>query len=298
MNKIKVYNYNNPIQSFDTFDIFEYVDSPQNCDFIYFALRSKPKYDKIYEITETNVPIVKDVLEMCNKFNKYLVYVCIGDAPPVILPNKKGVFVYKTSIDTRYRFTNEFVLGVGVPDTFNGKYIEDDKLSIGFVGQIGNGRSKYLEYLEKSTIKTDFIKREMDFDKYGKEKAEMLTKEFFQNMENNLFIFCFRGRGNFSIRFYETLMMGRVPIVINTHNIYPYMDQINYNQVGLFVEETDLDKNMDLENRILEYYQKNKGTFLEIQQKNREIYTKYFYKNYMNEMSLEVKQRIHKEKNI
>ena len=197
--------------------------------------------------------MVRDVLEICNKFNKYLVYACAGDAPPSILPNKKGVFVYKTSIDSRYRPNNEFILGVQIKDSFKGNYIQDDKLSIGFVGQTAHGRSKYLQYLEKSIIKTDFIKRDLDFDSYGKDKAEILTKEFFQNMENNLFIFCYRGRGNFSIRFYETLMMGRIPIVINTHNIYPYMDQIDYHQIGLFIEETELDKKMDLEKRILEY---------------------------------------------
>lgn len=297
MNKIKVY-YHNPLETLKIHDYFEYVDNPKNCDFIYFALRTKPKYDKIYEITESNVPAVTEVLEICNRYNKYLVYVCLGDSPPSILPNRKGVFVYKTAIDSKHKFNNEFVLGVSVEDTFKNKYIEDDKLSIGFVGQTVGERSKYLEYLENSSIQTDFIKRELDFDSYRKNKVDMLKKDFFENMERNLFIFCYRGRGNFSIRFYETLMMGRIPIVINTDNIYPYMDQIHYNDVGLFIEESDLHKNMNLEKRILDYYNKNKGRFLEIQKKNRAIYEKYFSNHFMDELFLEVKQRINKEQNL
>ena len=114
-----------------------------------------------------------------------------------------------------------------------------------------------------------------------------------------MFIFCYRGRGNFSIRFYETLMMGRIPIVINTDNIYPYMDKINYSDVGLFIEESDLNRNMDLEKRILDYYHSNKDRFLEIQKKNRAIYVKYFSKeHFSDELFLDIKQRIDKEKGI
>ena len=77
-------------EPFQQFDESKNADAIKNCDFVYFSLRTKPKYDKIYEITESNVPAVKEVLDLCNKYNKYLVYVCLGDAPPSILPNRKN----------------------------------------------------------------------------------------------------------------------------------------------------------------------------------------------------------------
>ena len=46
-------------------------------------------------------------------------------------------------------------------------------------------------------------------------------------INGNLFTLCYRGRGNFSVRFYETLMRGRIPIQINSSSIFPYEDEID-----------------------------------------------------------------------
>lgn len=291
-NKIKVYQIGKT--SNDSTDLFDFVDNVQDCDFIYFSLRTKVKQDKITEITETNIPAVVEVLNLVNKYNKYLLYFCSGDVPPIILPHRKDVFVYKTSLDSSRLQNNEYIMGVGVNDAFNSRYIEEPKLTIGFVGQTAHGRLKYLEYLEKSNIETDFIKRDMDFTRFKESKRKAIMKEFYDNMERNIFIFCYRGRGNFSVRFYETLMMGRIPIVINTNCIYPFTDLIDYNNVGLFIEENDLNKEMNLEQRILDYYEKNKNNLLEIQKNNRKIYEEYFSKKQMYYVFKEVKERIEK----
>jgi hypothetical protein len=108
------------------------------------------------------------------------------------------------------------------------------------------------------------------------EKRKM-TEAYFLNIKNNLFTFCYRGAGNFSERFYETLMMGRIPIVINTNCLFPYDDIIDYNGVGLFIHEYELDQNMNLGERITAYYEQNKHRLLEIQQNNRALYLKYFH---------------------
>ncbi len=45
-------------------------------------------------------------------------------------------------------------------------------------------------------------------------QTEINKKLFDENMETSEFTFCPRGNGNFSIRFYESLYSGRIPIII------------------------------------------------------------------------------------
>ena len=73
------------------------------------------------------------------------------------------------------------------------------------------------QFSENKKVKTDFIFRE----KYRagiKSEAEKIktSKEFSENMLQNPYTFCLRGAGNFSVRLYETLAMGRIPVVIKT----------------------------------------------------------------------------------
>lgn len=84
-------------------------------------------------------------------------------------------------------------------------------------------RGKILNTLEKSdSLKCNFILR----DQYRagattEENRARTEREFFHNIFENLYTFCMRGTGNFSIRFYETLACGRIPVVIQTDFRFP-----------------------------------------------------------------------------
>lgn len=131
-----------------------------------------------------------------------------------------------------------------------------------------------LSELKKSVlIKTDFIFRE----KYragavSKENRIKTTLEFFLNIKRNPYTFCMRGSGNFSVRFYETLALGRIPFFINTDCKLPFEDTINWKQHIVTIDETNLG---DMENRVTNFHSKfSNKTFLEIQNKNRELWEK------------------------
>jgi hypothetical protein len=49
-----------------------------------------------------------------------------------------------------------------------------------------------------------------------------------------------RGGGNYSVRFYETLCLGRIPIFINTDCLLPFQDEINYKSIFPWIELDDL----------------------------------------------------------
>lgn len=129
----------------------------------------------------------------------------------------------------------------------------------------------------KSRLKLDFIIRSFNFFEIKKESLlKKYHDEFIKNISNNLFSFCYRGRGNFSQRFYETLMLGRIPIIINTNCVFPYEDEINIHTIGLIIDEQMIDSPETLKSLVLEYYESNKDKMLDIQKQNRKIYEKYY----------------------
>jgi hypothetical protein len=257
-----------------------FCENIEECDFVFLDFRIRTKQTKIYLVTENNIPEVKKMRDLAIKHNKKFVYLCGGDRPPKILPNDLNSIIFKTSIDKKNKPNNEYAFGVCVNDKFLNEYLINPNLSIGFIGHTGHGRQKYIDYLTKSNIKTDFIIRDQYFGTIKCTPLKTMENEFFQNISNNLFTFCYRGGGNFSVRFYEVIMMGRIPLVIDTDCMFPYEDEIDYSKVGLFIKESELNENFNLEERMNNWYETNKDNLLDIQKNNRMIYEKYFYKQY------------------
>ena len=86
-----------------------------------------------------------------------------------------------------------------------------------------------------------------------------------------------RGAGNFSYRFYETLMMGRIPIFIDTDCVLPFEELINFSDVGLFLKDEDIKTGkVNLEQEILKFTQNNKNRLTEIQKQNRVLWEKFY----------------------
>ena len=283
---IKIFEINSSLRVSEN-NKYELTKDIEDANFLFFTYKIRSKQDKINYIGENSIPIVSDAIRLSRKYKKKLVYLCGGDRPPVILPNIENILVLNTSVSRSKKASNEMVIGVSLPDKFK-YYLLNPKLSIGFVGQKLHNREKYLHYLSNSGITTDFILR----DAYIHKLKNRHILDFENNMNSNLFTFCYRGAGNFSVRFYETLMRGRIPIVIKTDNIFPFEEWINYNRVGLFIEETDLNENMNLEEQINNfYYSRSKEELIDMQKYNRQIYLTYFKESVFFEKIFEYIER-------
>lgn len=105
-------------------------------------------------------------------------------------------------------------------------------------------RAKLMNAFEKSPhVKTNFIYRNQY--RAGAKSAEDLertTVEYYENILNSDYVLCVRGAGNFSVRLYETLMMGRIPIFVNTDCMLPFEEQINWKNHVVWVEWKDRKK--------------------------------------------------------
>lgn len=66
--------------------------------------------------------------------------------------------------------------------------------------------------------------------------------EFVNNILNTDYTVCMRGGGNFSVRIYETLALGRIPVFVNTDCLLPYADRIDYRRYCVWVEKDEINK--------------------------------------------------------
>ncbi len=73
-----------------------------------------------------------------------------------------------------------------------------------------------------------------------KEEGLKTTMEFYNNIRNTDYTVAIRGGGNFSVRIYETLANGRIPLFINTDCVLPFDNQVNWKEHLVWVEESDV----------------------------------------------------------
>ena len=103
-------------------------------------------------------------------------------------------------------------------------------------------RYKYLKILEKSKLlHCKFVYR----DKYkagAKTDIEKndTTQHFFENIKNTQYTFCIRGGGNFSVRLYETMAMGRIPVQMDTDCVLPLEAFVDWKSHVLIIQEKDI----------------------------------------------------------
>jgi len=132
-------------------------------------------------------------------------------------------------------------------------------------------RNKILKrVLNSNQVNSNFILRK----KYRagaktKEEKDKSTYEFFKNIENNLYTICIRGGGNFSVRLYETLIMGRIPIIIESDASLPLEGKIDWNSFTVITNSDNLIKNI-----LLFHSSHSNEMLIEIQNKNRNLMIK------------------------
>lgn len=99
------------------------------------------------------------------------------------------------------------------------------------------------------------------------EDRERTTLEFLKNINDLPYTFCLRGVGNFSVRFYETLAMGRIPVVVDTDFRLPLGDLINWKNHCLIVSEENI------VNELIQFHaQIDEEAFVKMQIENRNLW--------------------------
>jgi hypothetical protein len=151
-------------------------------------------------------------------------------------------------------------------------------------------RYRFLSLLQKSDqIDTDFVFRnQYRAGVKTQEEKKKTTHEFFENIYNSPYTFCLRGVGNFSVRFYETLAMGRIPVVIDTDIRLPLDEIINWKKHCIIATENDF------ANKLIDFHSTiNENDFEQIQVNNRNLWVDYLNRDtYFSRVSAIFKDEI------
>lgn len=142
---------------------------------------------------------------------------------------------------------------------------------------------KRLRYLKN--IKTDYILRHQyrAASSHDQVRRKTTEEEFKENIKNNLFTVCMRGGGNFSVRFYETLAQGRIPLYLDTDTQLPLADKINWDDHFLRLYTNDTVSEIEI--KLAAFVQDNDLEALQL--KNRNLWKNYLTREaYAKQLSL------------
>jgi hypothetical protein len=96
---------------------------------------------------------------------------------------------------------------------------------------------------------------------------------FVTNLMDSDYALCVKGDANSSVRFYEALSMGRIPLLLDTACVLPCGDVLNYRDFCVVVDWRDVDR---IDEVLADFHASlSPEQFTHMQQKAREAYTKY-----------------------
>lgn len=248
--------------------IINYFQNKQDGKSLYKVLIYH-EYDNIcFEEKKRNIKKLYDsgykviVLYCCDHLDKFEI--------------NKNCIIFRTSLDNKNQNINEYTLPYIYLDN---RITQSHPIEKGILPRISFcgcknthiERIKGLELLMKFTdkIQCDFLIRK-DFWN-GKMFGIKNIEEFFNNMEKSEFVYCPRGTGTFSMRFYETLQKGRIP-VITKETPLPFKKIINWTDFCVITESKE-----NLVEDIIKFWKNN--DIIDIQHKCRKLYETYFTKD-------------------
>lgn len=264
--KLKIFFEGESIAKEIIYNHLNYIESSiENCEIV---ISSKFEVG-LYETKE-----IQKRLNSYKKLNKIVLVLLISDNSKAFkIPN--NVILYRTSLYKSKKNKEEFLLPYlwecyekpekPLPKT--------NKPKIGFCGNVNKNIGKRLTTInaleQNKNIETDFILRKGFWA--GKPNDEQLKNDYINNLINSHFTICNRGRGNFAIRFYQALSLGRIPVLIDSDMIFPFEESIHWDDVIIKAKnETELAKKI-----VLWWQNKSELDVINAQLKCREIYEKY-----------------------
>lgn len=98
-------------------------------------------------------------------------------------------------------------------------------------------------------------------------------REFVENLAGSDYALCVRGDGNSSIRFYEALSLGRIPLFFDTACVLPLEHLIDYKKFCVFVDHKDVET---IGEKLVAFHKHcSSHDFEQMQIRAREAYEKY-----------------------
>jgi hypothetical protein len=239
------------------------LTSIHDCDYIISC--------KFYAETTNNIKTIQNNLDSYQNVNKKVIVFLICDfADNLHIPY--NVILFRTSMYKSQKKFNEFLLPYVWEDIDTVVEPLDRSNSelpiVGFCGRVDMYREKLVNALQNSNqVKCNFILRK-DFWGGDPHNPNLFT-EFINNIISSHFTVSNRGNGNYSMRFYQVLSAGRIPILTDSDLIFPFDDEIPWHNIAIIGKNEE-----DVINKISEWW-RSKDIII-IQKKCKEIYNNFF----------------------
>jgi hypothetical protein len=153
-------------------------------------------------------------------------------------------------------------------------------------------RNQILKKLENiPEIETSFYRRS-SFAFGVSENNSKAKLEFVNNILNSDYTLCIRGAANYSMRLYEVMCLGRIPLFLNTDCVLPFENKIAWKDLVLWVEEKD---EKYIGKAVLDFHAGIKEKdFLERQYECRRVWQEYlshkgFFKHFIEDLTRSTK---------
>ena len=186
----------------------------------------------------TNKIELQNIINSYNNIDKIVYIFLISDTIDIFnIPD--NVRLYRTSLYKSKQNKNEFLLPYIWEDLQPFPVLpKSEKPIIGFCGLNCIHRNKTITLFKNNrNVISNFIIRNKFWG--GKPHDPKIISEFQDNMQSSHFNICNRGAGNFSMRFYQTLSCGRIPILLNTDMVLPFENEINWNDSIVIAESEE-----------------------------------------------------------
>jgi len=121
-----------------------------------------------------------------------------------------------------------------------------------------------------------------------------LRQAYLEDLDDSDYVLCARGQGNYSLRLFETLAMGRIPVVLDTDLVLPFEDEIDWRSLVVWIpaggEHT-------IGERVAAFHQDlGPEQFLERQVRLREVFERWIEPAaFFNQWARRMKLRLRKE---
>ena len=194
----------------------------------------------------TDRPLIQSVLTSYSSLDKKaLVFLLSDENDPFDIPST--VLLFRTGMYRSRRHPNEHLLPyVWVNQELARPEIPfipcphpSRKPLIGFCGLLHPCRMNQITRVKSSPRVTSKII--MNTQYWGGAPGHPdVIRPYLQNIMDTQFTLCGRGTGNFSARFYHTLALGRIPIVVDTDMVFPWEHLIPWDDIIVRCSEEEV----------------------------------------------------------
>jgi len=225
-----------------------------------------------YSSIRKNKDYISSCVDIATQHNKHIILFAYQDSHEEI--NIPRTIVFRSSQYKSLFKKNEIIMPAFVEDlgVLHGVMLKEksEKPSVGFVGKASfentihmvrysiknffkkhpykDGlfyRRKIMKLLSKDDrIDTHFIARSSYSGNIKSIPLDPVVarNQYVENMMQNDMALIVKGDGNYSLRFYEALSLGRIPLFLDTGCVLPFEEKIGYDDVIVRIPYTDIRK--------------------------------------------------------